>query len=876
MYLINITKTHHQCLLLLSMIVFHQITLAQSIDGEKISVWIKKHNRGSNIIEFGNEILYLSKTIIVDQSITFKNCQNVLLDVNTKLELQSKVTLNITNSNFRACCNELWDGIYADQPNENIVVSNSEFQDAKNAIFLLNNANYNINNSRFYNNWVGIALGNMTVQTTAIRKSIFKSTAIMKRAVGTPTLLPTINYQGDFNALNKGTGIYLTSCTNTQIGDGTAANLRNEFNDLNFGIYGRRSDLNLYNNKFININNNATSNNNVLPAAVYLIASTFAPRVMLLGSQLPNHDNEFTNCHYGIFAFESMRGEIIGNEFNNSIVAGISWQLCRSGKNIIRNNELNTQRKHGIYLNNNPGAAFDVNDNKVTCAHGTLAYANTFGIVADVTLGNSAAQQYNIKRNDVNDASFGIKITNASLPNVEENRVSNYPATTIPSFITNYEIAGIQLSNCNNAKILSNLVLGNDAGNFRVKGIEIQECNRPWLNCDSVVTCGWAYAVRGANTNAYISRCSAANSAFGYVYYNGGITGPQGTINSVNGNKWWNIGTGHTLSTNLAGGSPTNGSLSRWFLPGINTNTSENPNPVMVNTSGASTVSIINKQLSSFTYTAGNCAVIDYPFFRLAQETQWLNKVVQDQDFTNGLESNTRYWLEQQAYEALKNNPNYMIDEPALAAYYQEKSAGSSGKFETIADSINSKGELSDIEKAELAAISASIVPQGEQEENLKTVTAIYLNSFAIGIDSLNTSDMATLHSIAQTCFFQGGKAVLVARSMLNSLPNSIPNLYADSCIAQYGMQRQGKPSENDSAIRIYPTVIDKGNVLTVENGSGYTLRMLNLMGNVMLEQNITQKNVQLNIPAQAAAGLYIIKLINPMGQTSSQKIIIR
>lgn len=847
------------------------------INGGNISTWLAANNITNNTISTGNNILFINGTVNINQNLTFSGCQNVLFGPNAKLDLQNNVTLNVTNSSLRSCADYLWDGIYANHTSENIVVNNSEFFDAKNAIYLSSNANYNIIDGRFYNNWVGIAMANMTTQSTAIRKSIFKSTYLMKRAIGTPALLPTINYQGFSNTMNKGTGIYLTSCQTTQIGDGSAANLRNEFNDLNFGVFASRSDLNLYNNKFININNNATINNTILPASVRLVSNTLAPRVMLIGSQLPNHDNEFSNCHYGVYASESVRGEIIGNEFNNCSVAGIFWQLCRSGKNKVQHNELNTQRKYGIYLNNNPGASFDVNDNKITCAQGTVGYANTLGIVADVAFGNTAVQNYNIKRNDVNDAGFGIRVTNATQPNVEENRVSNFPATSIPISVTIYEIAGIQLSNCTNASIFSNLVLGNDATNFRVKGIEIQECNRPWLNCDSVQTCGWAYAIRGANTNAYISRCSAANSAYGFVYYNGGVTGPQGNTTNVNGNKWWNV-TNHTLAANLAGGTAnnTNGTLSRWFLPGINTNTSENPNPGMINFIIPGNVAIQNTQNSTFGYSESICSVVNYPLFRVTQETDWLNKVVQDTAFINGFDSDTRYLLEQQAYEAIKNNPDYSTNEPALAAYYDEKSQSNSGKFETIADSINSKGELSETEKVELAAISASIVPEREQEANLKTVTDIYLNTFAVGIDSLNNTDINTLHSIAQVCYFQGGKAVLVARSMLNSLPNSIPNLYADSCIATYGMQRQAKPSENNTVIKIYPTLLEKGQALTVENGNGYTVRLVNLMGNVLLEQNITEMKINLTMPSQVGAGLYIVKLINPLGKTSSQKIIIQ
>ncbi len=855
---------------------------SELINGGNISTWLAANGITNGVVNTGNNELFINGTVNIDQDVTFLGCQNILMGVNAKLDIQNNKQLSIDNSTLKACGQELWDGIYADNPSEKIIVNNSNLYDAKTALNISSNADYDVNGGRFYDNWVGISFAGMTTQSTTVRSSIFRTTNIMKRSVGQPLLLTHITYQGDFSPQNKGTGIYMRSCIGTQIGDGTSSNLRNEFNDLNCGIFGSASDAFVYNNKFININNTLPLNYTFYtPTAIYL-RSWFqpeTPRNMLIGSELENHDNEFTNCTWGIYAFESMRGTIAGNQFNNNNI-GIYWQLSRGGKNVIESNEMNSQSKYGIYLNNNPNSTFNVKSNKVTCVQNSSTYINTYGIFAS-TGTISQVQNYYITNNDVNDASIGIKVSGTRSPKVNQNRVSNFPASSIS--VLNYEIAGIQITACRQPQIFENLVLGNDAFNPKVKGIEIQECTRPILSCDSVVTCGWAYAIRGANTNTFIKNCSAGNSLYGYVYYNGGLTGPigGGTSNFVEGNKWWNIAAGHTLTTNLGGGVPTNGSLSPWFLPGTNPDNSENPNPNMLNAIGSGSNQLSIQQLNNFNYPNTPCQEINYPFYRLMQEKEWLYKVKNDSAFMNGFDENTKYYLKEQAFESLVDDSAYWEFDVEFAAYLDQLKLGNSGTFEAVASRVDASAYLSAGVKEELDTLLATVLPVRVQESNLAAVLNMYLNSYAIGIDSFNIIDLLFLQNIAQTCYFQGGKAVLLARSMLSSLPNALPTEYADNCIAQYGMQKIGSTAVDSSlrsnkTILIYPSPIQKGTNLLIDNAEGYTLQLSNLMGIRLLEETIRNNKDAVVLPSNIAAGLYIIKLTSNFGETKTQKIIIQ
>ncbi|MFN4122030.1 MAG: hypothetical protein ACK4GL_01855 [Flavobacteriales bacterium] len=855
-----------------------------TLNGGNISDWLLANNFNNGIVNLNNTILFINGTVTVNTNTTFLACQNILLGTNAILQLQNGITLNIQQSNLRACGNNLWDGIYVSGITQQINVSNSSFSDAKCAIRIEKNALFDISNSNFYNNWVGIGFITMTQQNSLIRKCLFKSTDVMKRALGTNDLLFSIPYQAHFSSRHKGTGIYLLQCRLFTIGDDSNIQMRNEFNDLNYGLYANSSSIICYNNKFINMNTNFA--HGTLPfisqvyfgTAIYARAQDNSPRFIQIGDLGNNQGNELTNCAVGLYALQSVRGNVVNNVFSSNSLRGIWWTLSRKSNNNITNNILNAQGGAGIELNNNPGTQFNVAENKITCTQNASMFVQTVGIAVDATAANALDQQYTIYRNEINNATIGIRVFNCLWPKIVENNVSCYPATLVPQNQNNFEIAGIQVGASRQPAIMDNLVKGNDALNHRVKGIDVQHCRAPFLSCDTVVNSGWAYAFMGANTNAFITRCSAANSAVGYAYYNGGFTGPQGAPGMVNGNKWWNISQAHTLATFLAGGPPTNGTLSPWYLPLLNPNISENPNPVMVNAAPPFSAPISNFQNAFYTHFNQPCQEIAYPAFREQQEKDWLKKVADDMPFILQQDEDTRYWMEEQAFDCLKLKPELMEDEPELIAFYQEKENGNSGKFQAIADSISLKGILNEDEKDALENLRSSILPERLQEANLKTVMEIYLRTYAKGQDSLHAEDESVLHQLAATCYFQGGQAVLIARSMLNSRPHQLPVQYADSCQSLYGLQRQGiiQEAESNKSIHIFPSLLEKGQSLQVTNAEGAWLRISDLTGKMLLERRVAQEHESVSLNAQITSGLYIVQVFDTFGKTHSQKIIVQ
>lgn len=876
------------------------------INGGDISTWLTANGFTTGTVNLGNTVLVVNGQVNIDVNTTFTNCQNVLLGTNAQLDLQDNVTLTIEDSDFRACGSDLWSGIVSDGPDKNLVAINSTFSDAKCAIRLIKNTVYEIVGCRFYDNWVGIGYLNMTQQSSVVNKCLFQNVNLMKRAVGLQDLLSTIPYQGHFSALNKGTGIYISDCESIVIGEASSIQVRNEFNDLNYGIYVDRSGLEAYNNAFLNINTFFVSGTGNLSFAVYfgtgiLIRSTAnQPKVMQIGNDGENEGNTFVKCSMGITATESIAGKIIGNTFEDIRFAGIWWTLARrSIDNIIARNNMSSQNGFGVYLNNNPASQFRIEENQISCDQfSPTTFASNYGIYVDGTLAENANNhsRYLIYRNEVNNATHGIVGRSCTRLQIQENRVSNYPATFIPSSQSIYELAGIQVSACINTHIADNLVIGNDDNNSRVKGIDVQECSGPFLQCDSVITCGWAYAFRGANTNSRIVGCKVDDSDYGFVYYNGGFTGPighpvfpvgspwypQGAPGNVSGNKFWNIGQAHTLSTSINGGIPSNGTLSPWYLPGLNPNNSENPNPAMVNMpltlAGSFPISIF--QVNPFNHPAFTvCQEIDYPLYRSEQEKQWLRKVAVDFEFMQQQDPNTRYLMEEQAYASLKGTPELMENDSVLQAYYQAKEASNSGAFQTIADSIQSRGLLTEEEQQQLNVLRASILPERLQEQNLKTATEIYLRTFAVGSDSLSETDVQTLHSIASTCYFQGGQAVLVARSMLNSRLNVLPVHYADSCQNAYGMQRlaqQKAEKEAEKAIKVYPNPLEKGQPLVITNAAGSYLRIVSVSGKVVLEKTLIQAQEQLTLAERLGSGLYFVQIYEPSGKTQVEKVVVQ
>lgn len=859
-----------------------------------ISNWLSANNFTGGVINLGNTPLIINGTVQIDVNTSLVNCYNVLLGTNAKLVLQDGVTLEINRSDLRACGNDLWDGIIANTSLQTIFAYESTFSDAKCAIKLSNDAQSNIEGCRFYDNWVGVGYLQMLQQVNPIRSSTFQTTTLMKRAVLPQDLLGTMPYQGHFSNVNKGTGVYLYQCTHILVGDPSDVQLRNEFNDLNYGILATMSGLEAYNNTFRNMStifyNSLPSPSLYYGVGIFLRSKVEWPSFMQIGNSNENEKNTFINCVAGIQAFESIHGNIVGNDFDQIQLIGIWWHLSRNApENSVLKNRFTSILGFGIFLDNNTKCNFDVGQNQLFGDQAnTNTWYNTQGIVADGTLLGSTdnATYYHIFRNEVLNFTHGISTKSCRKPLIEENRVSNIPATQVPVNQNNFEIVGIQVTNNQSPSIINNLVIGNDDDNFRVKGIDVQECVRPLLSCDSVVTCGWAYAFKGKNTGTDIRGCKVDDSNFGFVYYNGAMTGPVGAPASafgpavVNGNKWWNIATAHTLSTELNAGGATDGSLSPWYLPGQNPNNSENPNPGMVNDFSGNSQPISIQQVSSYNYVSAECQEIDYPIYRREQDKIWLRKVAGDSAFMAQQSLDSRYWIEEQAYAHLKGEPELLNGDSLLTTFFTDKENGNSGLFNTIADSVHSKGVLSAEEQAQLNALRGGILPARMQEYNLNTVTEIYLRTFARGLDSLTQSDVQTLQNIAATCYFQGGQAVLAARSMLNSRPNVLPVQYADSCVNQYGMQRLAqseKPAEaGKGAIKLYPNPVSKGQALHIANAQGAYLRIVNVSGQLLLEKQLKTEQESISLGERFTAGLYFVHVYGSDGSNVTEKIVLK
>jgi hypothetical protein len=862
---------------------------AYQINGGNISTWLSANGFSNGIISTGNTPLIINGALTIDVNTIFSGCQNVLMGTNSQISIIDGNTLTIAHSEFRACGSDLWKGIISDGPQQTIIAENATFMDAKCAIKLIKNTQYTISGCRFYNNWVGVGYVNMSQQNSIIHQCLFQSTDLMKRAIGASDLFHTIAYQSHFSPYHKGTGIYLVDCENIAIGDPSDIQFRNEFNDLNYGIYAYKAGITAYNNSFQNINSTFYSNSTLnFSCGIFAQSVGSLVRNIVIGATQNNEGNTFHKCSIGLLAYESIAGSVMGNEMSDIQYCGIWWNLSRNSTNIISKNSLNSQLGIGMYVNNNPGCIFNITENQITCDQGSpINFSLTQGISLDGTISGNLANSpgYYVYRNEINNAAIGIAGKSCNRLRIQENRISSYPATLIPASNSNYEIIGILVAACDRPSIIDNLVMGNDQNNVRVKGIEIQESKRPWVQCDSVITCGWAYAFRGSNTGAHITGCKIDDSKFGFVYYNGGFTGAVGAPAQngepavVNGNKWWNIGSAHTLSTSIAGGAITNGTLSPWFLPGQNTNTSENPNPWMVNGFNAGSAISIS-QANSFVYASAECQEIDYPIYKREQDKNWLYRVADDSAFMAQQNSDTRYWMEEQAYSLLKSQPDLFEYDSVLTSFYTAKELGNSGKFSTIADSLQRNGLLDVEAQVQLNTLRSAILPERLQEINLNTVTEIYLRTHAMGVDSLPIADEQTLHSIAATCYFQGGAAVLMARSMLNSRPNKLPVHYADSCVTQYGMQRLAQtqpaiPSFANSS-NVFPNPISMGQPLTISHAKGSFIRIQNTTGQMMLEMTLKSDNEALTLDHRFAAGLYFLQMVSSEGKRTTHKIVLK
>jgi hypothetical protein len=359
---------------------------------------------------YSNTAIMVNGTFTIDNNFTLNNCQLYFTE-NALIQLSPNYTLTLNNCTLQAGCAVMWDGIYANDPTEQIVLNNCTISDMQQGLVLSNLAKLNITGNTFTDNYKCILFNNIvgaynsTLGNCIVRKNIFTDDA-------TKNLLPPYSTQSKTE-----TAITIYWCSQVQIGyiDANTPDPsdKNVFENIYNGIFVITSNNAtyshkplLYNNDFTNLHNDligtgvAQQNLNLLNniftthrgAGIYVKDFSLAPQVLNDIHFITVNNNptatipaKFSNCDKAIVTTK------MGADIRNTIVENTYFGFMHT--------EADGQ-KYLIGDQTNDGITEDAN--KLTGVH--------YGI--DV---NGMYSQVNINANEVNTKYYPMLTTLASV-----------------------------------------------------------------------------------------------------------------------------------------------------------------------------------------------------------------------------------------------------------------------------------------------------------------------------------------------------------------------------------------------------------------------------------------------------------------------------
>ena len=131
---------------------------------------------------YSNTAIMVNGTFTIDNNFTLNNCQ-MYFTANARIQLSPNYTLTLNNCTLQAGCAVMWDGIYANDPTEQIVLNNCTISDMQQGLVLSNLAKLNITGNTFTDNYKCILFNNIvgaynsTLGNCIVRKNIFTDDA---------------------------------------------------------------------------------------------------------------------------------------------------------------------------------------------------------------------------------------------------------------------------------------------------------------------------------------------------------------------------------------------------------------------------------------------------------------------------------------------------------------------------------------------------------------------------------------------------------------------------------------------------------------------------------------------------------------------------
>lgn len=362
-------------------------------DTIKYEVWKCCFKEGNTVINdetitsnLSNGVFYLNGVIKIDANVSFINA-TILMGQEAKIIVNPSRTLTINTTNIHDGCNYMWDGIYVTNPQSSVVSqNNSSIKDAFNAIVSDNGAIVNVNSTDFLKNLNSIVIQNSTgANPLTVKKCTFYS-------ANDNTGTTPANLHAPFSTIRGSVGIQLKDVATAQIGNPVTTDI-NKFGLLDYGIEIIRSNANIYNNSFTNIQEIAAGTG--LAIVYNPTGSSGVGNTINIGEPSNNYQNTFTNCRFGVTA----TGGLVNSKFNTFTNCTYAYNSQDPISTSIATQNTLTNCSYGISMSD----VFAPSNKQITITANTITDPVYCGIqVQNITSSTTTIDKVTVASNIIN------------------------------------------------------------------------------------------------------------------------------------------------------------------------------------------------------------------------------------------------------------------------------------------------------------------------------------------------------------------------------------------------------------------------------------------------------------------------------------------
>lgn len=800
------------------------------------------------------------------------------------------ITLTIQNGAYLHGCCLMWEGIEVNgglsgTVMPTLIIENSTIEDAKKAVWIRNDSPLFVSKSTFNKNQIGINIG-YGHAGPLVAPEIIDNKFLCDNNVMPGITFDLDNLRPPLFGKRSYMGVLIENSTLVTVGPA------NTFDNLDYGIISKNSDIKVISNNFLNIDGNTINNTGYIVFPLGTAIGAFRETNLPGGLQSTTcffhcENNIIKNGNTGIQMWNKIPTWTNNNIINNMKGFGIVFTDNRKELIQIYNNKIYDVGWVGIYGKNNRQSKIEIESNEIFNNSGIGA---STGICLDENMHNQTTNWKSISHNTVDNLQFGIRGNYLYRPIIQDNDINLFHT------LWGDYAHGIQNINGFECQTYNNNISGSNRFEYFVDAIREDMPFGADIRCNYTVQTGSGIFMGWAPpTSTYTIQNNVFNKDYWGIVITGNTKlGNQYTApNQGYNNKWYgqysyNLNNpNHVFSHTYSYGA--DGSQSVFY-----TNWNYPYRPVINDFHVPSSSIEMSVNAGVIGTTIHNCVnLIDTSNLYIpiiggsSLEAQNLANLYQSNNyFTYPIE--TKWWKESKIYGRLQENDNLMIGQPDLQLLKDSVDTAAYGPLYAIrkilTDTLTDDSLL--FEQSFLSSLNltnSAISTNNTIEENIKRVNEILIS---IQRDTFPSSNqLIWLRHLAEKCPILDGPGVYNARSILRFYDNLRIN-YMNDCekaVPNNESERRSNVSndvledelflEEDYFTEVFPNPAI--NFITINSNEHIKqITIFDISGNMVIVINLNAKEKVNSIDIkQLAAGLYTYNLLKENGEQIKGKV---